>query len=65
MRVISTNYLMSEDYLPEMTTEGYAAQKQLDKVFTMGDLGVATTILRRWHSVFAQVYLGRVDTSYP
>lgn len=39
--------LMSEDYLPEMTTEGYAAQKQLDKVFTMGDLGVESTPIEK------------------
>ncbi|KAL7550640.1 hypothetical protein ACHAWF_017083 [Thalassiosira exigua] len=32
--------LMSEDYLPEMTAEGYAAQKREGKVFTMKDLGV-------------------------
>jgi NADH dehydrogenase (ubiquinone) 1 alpha subcomplex subunit 9 len=36
--------LMSEDYLPEMTAEGYAAQKQ---VFTMKDLGVEATPIEK------------------
>jgi len=39
--------LMTEDYLPEMTSEGYAAQKQQDKVFTMADLGVVATPIEK------------------
>ena len=39
--------LMSEDYLPEMTAEGYAEQKGVDKVFTMGDLGVTSTPIEK------------------
>ena len=36
--------LMSEDYLPEMTAEGYKAQTQ---VFTMADLGVESTPIEK------------------
>eukprot|EP00579_Thalassiosira_antarctica_P005723 CAMPEP_0201885482 /NCGR_PEP_ID=MMETSP0902-20130614/19166_1 /ASSEMBLY_ACC=CAM_ASM_000551 /TAXON_ID=420261 /ORGANISM="Thalassiosira antarctica, Strain CCMP982" /LENGTH=393 /DNA_ID=CAMNT_0048414717 /DNA_START=15 /DNA_END=1196 /DNA_ORIENTATION=+ len=36
--------LMSEDYLPEMTVEGYKAQNQ---VFTMKDLGVEATPIEK------------------
>jgi len=39
--------LMSEDYLPEMTVEGYAGQPQKDKVFTMKDLGVESTPIEK------------------
>ena len=39
--------LMSEDYLPEMTEEGYAAQKKSDKVFTMKDLDVKITPIEK------------------
>ncbi|KAL7464868.1 hypothetical protein ACHAXS_005197 [Conticribra weissflogii] len=39
--------LWSEDYLPEMTSEEYAAQKKKDKVFTMKDLGVESTPIEK------------------
>jgi uncharacterized protein YbjT (DUF2867 family) len=39
--------LMTEDYLPEMTVEKYAAQKQAGKVFTMKDLGVDATPIEK------------------
>eukprot|EP00573_Skeletonema_grethae_P002481 CAMPEP_0201685452 /NCGR_PEP_ID=MMETSP0578-20130828/195_1 /ASSEMBLY_ACC=CAM_ASM_000663 /TAXON_ID=267565 /ORGANISM="Skeletonema grethea, Strain CCMP 1804" /LENGTH=393 /DNA_ID=CAMNT_0048169337 /DNA_START=55 /DNA_END=1236 /DNA_ORIENTATION=+ len=39
--------LMTEDYLPEMTAEKYAEQKQLGKVFTMKDLGVDATPIEK------------------
>ena len=39
--------LMSEDYLPEMTAEGYAAQLQGGKVFTMENLGVKATPIEK------------------
>lgn len=39
--------LQTEDYLPEMTAEKYAAQKQLGKVFTMKDLGVEATPIEK------------------
>jgi NADH dehydrogenase (ubiquinone) 1 alpha subcomplex subunit 9 len=39
--------LWSEDYLPEMTSEGYEAQAGNDKVFTMKDLGVESTPIER------------------
>ncbi|KAK1734000.1 NADH dehydrogenase [ubiquinone] 1 alpha subcomplex subunit 9 [Skeletonema marinoi] len=39
--------LWTEDYLPEMTAEKYAAQKQLGKVFTMKDLGVEATPIEK------------------
>ena len=39
--------LLSEDYLPEMTVEEYAAQKKQNKVFTMGDLGVEATPIEK------------------
>jgi len=39
--------LWTEDYLPEMTAEKYAAQNQLGKVFTMKDLGVEATPIEK------------------
>lgn len=39
--------LMSEDYLPEMTAEGYEAQKKQGKVFTMKDLSVESTPIEK------------------
>jgi NADH dehydrogenase (ubiquinone) 1 alpha subcomplex subunit 9 len=39
--------LMSEDYLPEMTAEGYASQLQGGKVFTMENLGVSATPIEK------------------
>jgi len=39
--------LWTEDYLPEMTAEEYAAQKKKDKVFTMKDLGVEATPIEK------------------
>jgi len=39
--------LMSEDYLPEMTSEGYASQLQGGKVFTMENLGVSATPIEK------------------
>jgi NADH dehydrogenase (ubiquinone) 1 alpha subcomplex subunit 9 len=39
--------LMTEDYLPVMTAEKYAAQKQANKVFTMKDLGVEATPIEK------------------
>jgi len=51
--------LLSEDYLPEMTTEGYAAQKIKDKVFTMENLGVEATPIEK----LAFKYLHRFRTA--
>lgn len=39
--------LLSEDYLPEMTAEGYASQKLKNKVFTMENLGVEATPIEK------------------
>ena len=39
--------LWSEDYLPEMTNDEYDAQSSKDKVFTMKDLGVASTPIEK------------------
>jgi len=39
--------LMSEDYLPDMTADGYEAQNPKDKVFTMANLGVESTPIEK------------------
>mmetsp|Transcript_31578 Transcript_31578/g.46598 ORF Transcript_31578/g.46598 Transcript_31578/m.46598 type:complete len:386 (-) Transcript_31578:1059-2216(-) len=39
--------LMSEDYLPTMTADGYNNQKGADKIFTMEDLGVESTPIEK------------------
>lgn len=39
--------LMSEDYLPEMTAEGYRAQKGADKILTMENFGVKQTPIEK------------------
>jgi len=50
--------LWSEDYLPEMTSEEYAAQLKKEKIFTMSDLGVKTTPIEK----LAFKYLHRFRT---
>jgi uncharacterized protein YbjT (DUF2867 family) len=39
--------LWSEDYLPEMTAEGYETQVHKNKVYTMKDLGVESTPIEK------------------
>lgn len=39
--------LMSEDYLPTMTADGYKKQKGADKILTMEDLGVESTPIEK------------------
>lgn len=39
--------LMSEDYLPELSEEGYTNQLQKNKIFTMKDLGVPATPIEK------------------
>ncbi|KAL7506576.1 hypothetical protein ACHAXN_005749 [Cyclotella atomus] len=50
--------LWSEDYLPEMTAEGYEAQAHKNKVYTMKDLGVESTPIEK----IAFKYLHRFRT---